>query len=632
MAFLAKSHDVKNLKLTSYKSGVVQAQFVLNKRKILIGSAPSCDIIIDDGSVSHYHAMIFMDENGGRIIDLESKNGVYLNQASVKDSFFLIGDHLEFGASEFYVEETLVDQSTKAPSLVNQDEGKVNKIVETNRDDFLPELPPLPGLVLIDGEYCDILFQDEEFTAVSSPYIDSIHFSRENYIDVDAPADFIPIIKNKKGHSIEVTIVCSGNVLSVDYLPVKNNIYKIAAGHHGPHTICLPNLDSSERHPFVQIKNDTINVFPIKGHTLVGEDELDNEGKYLLSTDKTLNFVNGTTQVFIRKVKSPPGLSFAPFFGRDREVKKQTAGVFSTIMSIMLLLLFIDVNPDPPDEKKIAVIYRKAIKAQKIEEKASSEPVKENVDVGVKKNETPQKETKMAQEKQKKVETKTASAPPKAAEKTPSPPVPAPTTPKVAEVKTYTFKMKNSLTAFLGTKAPTTMAKFDQPSAPTSSFNGIQVNQASDTLLKSATQQNVGTLGKDFKGELDTSTGTAGLASKSGIDTAYVDPKTVVLGSMDPELLRKILREYLPQFRHCYQNEIDRHSKLLKGVVDLKFRINGKGRVDDVQVLSRGAKFSSGGVDCMSQVLRKIDFPVPKGGGVVDVKQPLNFRSERSNI
>ena len=35
----------------------------LSNSKILVGRAPNCDLIIDHESVSHYHAMIFQDEN-----------------------------------------------------------------------------------------------------------------------------------------------------------------------------------------------------------------------------------------------------------------------------------------------------------------------------------------------------------------------------------------------------------------------------------------------------------------------------------------------------------------------------------------------------------------------------------------
>ena len=138
--------------------------------------------------------------------------------------------------------------------------------------------------------------------------------------------------------------------------------------------------------------------------------------------------------------------------------------------------------------------------------------------------------------------------------------------------------------------------------------------------------------GSDKKGSGSGSYGSRGLASKSGFDSSYLEPKTVVLGSMDPELLRKILREYIPQFRHCYQQELIGHSDKIKGVIDLNFTISAVGKVSKYDIKVKDARFSKKGVGCMGQVLSLIDFPKPKGGGVVDVRQPLNFFAETEKI
>ena len=100
---------------------------------------------------------------------------------------------------------------------------------------------------------------------------------------------------------------------------------------------------------------------------------------------------------------------------------------------------------------------------------------------------------------------------------------------------------------------------------------------------------------------------------------------------MDPELLRKILAEYLPQFRHCYQQELQKQEDV-EGVLDMNFRIGKDGKVSKINIKAKDSRFSGGGVNCMASVLRLIDFPKPKGGGIVDVRQPLNFFSERAKI
>jgi hypothetical protein len=49
-------------------------------------------------------------------------------------------------------------------------------------------------------------------------------------------------------------------------------------------------------------------------------------------------------------------------------------------------------------------------------------------------------------------------------------------------------------------------------------------------------------------------------------------------------------------------------------------------------IRAKDARFSQKGIGCMGQVLSMIDFPKPKGGGVVDVRQPLNFFAEAEKI
>lgn len=139
-------------------------------------------------------------------------------------------------------------------------------------------------------------------------------------------------------------------------------------------------------------------------------------------------------------------------------------------------------------------------------------------------------------------------------------------------------------------------------------------------------------LGKDNVGNYDRSTGTNGLANKKGFDTAFVEADTVILGSIDPEVLRRILQEYLPQFKFCYQQELQEHSEKIKGIVDLNFRIEGDGKVSTVRIKSAQTKFSEKGIGCMGNILHMINFPKPKGGGLVDVRQPLNFSSESTKM
>jgi hypothetical protein len=193
----------------------------------------------------------------------------------------------------------------------------------------------------------------------------------------------------------------------------------------------------------------------------------------------------------------------------------------------------------------------------------------------------------------------------------------------------YKFKSSVSLDSVVSDTAPADSSATGR--APAATNKGIGSSQSALSGTSTGTNVGVGKLGSDASGAAATSAGAKGLVSKKGFDHSYLEPKTVVLGSMDPELLRKILQEYLPQFRHCYQQELVTASDI-KGVIDLDFQISQTGKVSKTSIKAKDARFSKKGVDCMAQVLGIIEFPKPKGGGVVDVRQPLNFFAETEKL
>ena len=627
----ARLKEEKIFKFIGYKDGEVLIDFQLAQKKLLVGSCPTADLKLDDNTISHYHAFIVVDDNGGKIIDLDSENGVYLNGERVKNSYFSDGDILRIGGLELNVQEDFVEVQRGIEVLKDQDAGRVEKISEDLVKDLPSELPPVPGLVVIDGEYCDIVFDDDNFSPLH--YVPATDESRHynEFIDVEEKADLPKIARKNEALAIEVTVMTRGNVLSIDYFPLKDKTYYISPKARNRNSIVLPCLESEDRVPFINISNGQIELQALDkfhGRNLNnGQDNLFSKNdSYQFNEKDIISFDHGTNQVIVRLVDAPPHLRAAPFFGRDRDFQKQTSKIFGVLMSIFLLLLFIDTTVEPP-KKKIAVIYRKAIKSKKQSDtKSKSIADKVNKDTGVKKENQPKKETKMAKKSptKSKVKKKATKKPKKMAKAAPAPKA----KPKKPKMKAYEFKSKTSLSSLFGSTKSMKNVKVNKKSLSGSAVGSASVAQASDSALKATNNANVGTLGRDFSGNYDSSTGTKGLSSKSGIDTTYSDPKTVVLGSMDPELLRKILKEYLPQFRHCYQKELEVNEGA-KGVIDLTFRINGNGSVSNIKVKGKKARLTRSGTNCMSKVLAIIPFPKPKGGGVVDVRQPLNFFSEQ---
>ena len=69
--------------------------------QLILGRAADCDISIADPLVSRRHAQLFLNEGGGRLVDLESDNGTFVNGQRIVDSPIVEGDLIELGKSQF---------------------------------------------------------------------------------------------------------------------------------------------------------------------------------------------------------------------------------------------------------------------------------------------------------------------------------------------------------------------------------------------------------------------------------------------------------------------------------------------------------------------------------------------------
>ena len=142
-----------------------------------------------------------------------------------------------------------------------------------------------------------------------------------------------------------------------------------------------------------------------------------------------------------------------------------------------------------------------------------------------------------------------------------------------------------------------------------------------------AKRSKVTNYGKNSIKGLKSTFGVRGISSKTNTTTSYQKTSTKILGAVDPELIRKLLREYIPHFRHCYQKELIRNPNL-SGIFDLDFQITSKGRGSSLRITNSKTRFTNNGLGCLKSVIKKIKFPRPRGGGTVDVVQPLNFYSQ----
>jgi len=102
---------------------------------------------------------------------------------------------------------------------------------------------------------------------------------------------------------------------------------------------------------------------------------------------------------------------------------------------------------------------------------------------------------------------------------------------------------------------------------------------------------------------------------------------TVVLGQpnaqgdLDKPLIRRVVRDAQPKLLACYTGALARQPELA-GTVQTQFAITPKGKVK----LANAAGVDPAVAACIAGVIKKLEFPKPKGGGMVQVNYPLLLR------
>jgi len=100
--------------LTKEGSSVI---FQLQKGKNTIGRNIKNTIVINDDHISNFHATVLFEKGQSKIIDLGSRNGVYLNGKKVRKSALLKDGHLiKLGSTFLRFESTRENEIIKKVS------------------------------------------------------------------------------------------------------------------------------------------------------------------------------------------------------------------------------------------------------------------------------------------------------------------------------------------------------------------------------------------------------------------------------------------------------------------------------------------------------------------------------------
>jgi hypothetical protein len=136
----------------------------------------------------------------------------------------------------------------------------------------------------------------------------------------------------------------------------------------------------------------------------------------------------------------------------------------------------------------------------------------------------------------------------------------------------------------------------------------------------------VGTgVGGGGTGERTLGFGTLGTAAKSGGSRRAVGPDVIpgqanVRGSVDKEIVRRVIRRHLNEVKYCYQQGLAQPN--LGGRIVVQFTIAGSGQV--LASVMQSSTMSNAYVEsCIVQAVKRWEFPKPEGGGLAIVSYPF---------
>ncbi|MBI2378293.1 MAG: AgmX/PglI C-terminal domain-containing protein [Deltaproteobacteria bacterium] len=135
----------------------------------------------------------------------------------------------------------------------------------------------------------------------------------------------------------------------------------------------------------------------------------------------------------------------------------------------------------------------------------------------------------------------------------------------------------------------------------------------------------LGTGGRGGGGDGSYGSGAGNMGKKADRDIDITAGTPRIEGSLDKELIRRVIEAHKAQIRYCYEKELVRSPGLF-GKINVQWVITADGGVRDAEVKDSTMQSDEVG-RCICAKIRTWEFPKPKGGGTVLVKYPFVFKT-----
>ncbi|MCM8543093.1 MAG: FHA domain-containing protein, partial [Lentisphaeraceae bacterium] len=143
--------------------------FNISNKIDIIGRGSNATIFLDDDGVSRNHAEVFMMSGCVEVIDLNSRNGIFVNSQKTRKSFLNDGDKISIGSVDLVLSNETVDtnqtinmkatdnkssSTTHFPVAQSSASGRMELIQVRPEDSFLKS-----GAIELNPRYLEILFK-----------------------------------------------------------------------------------------------------------------------------------------------------------------------------------------------------------------------------------------------------------------------------------------------------------------------------------------------------------------------------------------------------------------------------------------------------------------------------------------
>ena len=104
--------DHYRVTLVVSKGAAAGSEYPIEQTRFCVGRGPDVDLFLADDAMSSEHAILELGENGFRVRDLASTNGLRVNGTEVLSADLEHGDRIEIGSHEF---RFLHEKSSRGP-------------------------------------------------------------------------------------------------------------------------------------------------------------------------------------------------------------------------------------------------------------------------------------------------------------------------------------------------------------------------------------------------------------------------------------------------------------------------------------------------------------------------------------